>query len=84
MYSYHFGTIDLSTGKAENIHVLRLPSPLSQRNLMRYCELHGNCVLLQKTEEPRKYSLPVGLFVQACEDYAKSAAEQKEPEDIIE
>ena len=84
MYSYHFGTIDLSTGKAENIHVLRLPSPLSQRNLMRYCELHGNCVLLQKTEEPRKYSLPVDLFVQACEDYAKAAAVPLDPEKTYE
>lgn len=83
MYRYVFANIDLATGTAHNMVDINKPEPMGHRAIKAYCEAHDNAVLIHKDQGSVKYSMPLSLFVQTCEEYAKQV-EAGEAEPISE
>lgn len=79
MYKYIFANIDLKTGSAYNMQEKYSPNPMGQRAVKAFCENNNNAIMIHKEDIPVKYSLPLELFVKACEDYAVEVAEGRAP-----
>lgn len=78
MYKYIFANIDLKTGSAYNMQEKYSSNPMGQRAIKAFCE-SNNAVMIHKEDIPVKYSLPLELFVKACEEYAVEVAEGRAP-----
>ena len=74
MYTYRFANIDIISGKAENITTITRATPMGSREIAKYCKDHNDAVKIQTAEELVKYSLPVEMFVNACQQYAQLVA----------
>lgn len=81
VHKYTFANIDLSSGKAVNMHTVESAIQLTQSEIKKYCEEHENCLCIFHDTEDRKYTLPLEQFIAACEQYHGTIVPTEETND---
>lgn len=72
-HSYTFAKYDVATGQTYAVETVTTVSPMTKKDINEYCHTSG-CVLVYTSAEKVRYSLPLEIFVRACEAYARAEA----------
>lgn len=72
-HNYTFAKYDVATGQTYAVETVTTVSPMTRKEIHEHCNTFG-CVMLHTATEKVRYSLPLEIFVRACEEYARVEA----------